>query len=75
MPSKKYPWRKYKKTAAVERQYRTYPSKKYYTLLENYRVANEMGKSETLNFIIRHFFDGMPTNEIDRIKSIASLNG
>jgi hypothetical protein len=74
VPSKKYNWKKYNKTAAMERQYRTYPPQKYFHLLENYRVANEMGKSETLNFIIRHFFDSLPSSEIERIRSVSAMN-
>lgn len=74
MPAKKYPWRNYKRTDAKRRHYEAYPPEKYYSLLENYRSANEMGKSETLNFIIRHFFDNLPKSEIDRIRSVAQMN-
>lgn len=51
-----------------------YPSQKYWSLLENYRSANEMGKSEMLNFLIRHFFDKMPAEEKERIRSVVNLN-
>ncbi len=74
MPNKNYPWKKYKQSDAAKRQYMVYPKKKYYTLLETYRCANEMGKSEMLNFLIKKFFDDMPEQEKERIRSIAALN-
>lgn len=60
-----------KRSIAHQRRVEVYPSPKYYHLLENYRAANEMGRSETLNHILRHFFDTMPPGEIDRIKHLA----
>lgn len=72
MPSREYNWKKYKKSETKARMVTAYPSQKYYSLLETYRVANEMGQSETLNFIVRHFFDQLPAAEIDRLKSLAA---
>ena len=72
MPSREYNWKKYQKSKAKTRMVTAYPSQKYYTLLEHYRVANEMGKSETLSFLIRHFFDNLPADEIARIKTISA---
>lgn len=74
MPRREYNWKKYQKSKAKDRMVTAYPSEKYYTLLEHYRVANEMGTSETLNFIIRHFFDKLPAAEIERIKNLSAGN-
>ena len=60
-----------KRSIAQNRQVKAYPPPKYFQLLESYRQANEMGRSETLTFIVRHFFDTMPPSEIDRIRHVA----
>lgn len=60
-----------KRSIAHQRMVKAYPPPKYYALLEDFRVANEMGRSETLSFIVRHFFDTMPPAEIARIRGRA----
>lgn len=60
-----------KRSIALKRKVEAYPPPKYYGLLESYREANDMGRSETLNYIVRHFFDTMPASEIDRIRHLA----
>lgn len=60
-----------KRSIARMRRIEAYPSPKYYALLEDFMAANEMGRSETITFIVRHFFDAMPPSEIARIRSRA----
>ena len=60
-----------KRSISLKRKVEAYPPPKYYQLLETFRTANEMGRSETLNHIVRHFFDTMPPSEINRIRNLA----
>lgn len=60
-----------KRSIALKRKVEAYPPPKYYSLLESFREANEMGRSESLNHIVRQFFDTMPANEIARIRHLA----
>ena len=55
------------RSSALQREWQFYAPPKYDHLLHCLRAVNEMGKSETVNFIVRQFFDKMPKEELERI--------
>ena len=62
------------RSSALQREWQFYAPPKYDHLLHCFRSVNEMGKSETVNFIVRQFFDKMPKEEMERLLTQSRSN-
>lgn len=60
MPGKEYANKPYyNQTSANERKVQAYPSPANFGLLIDFLLVNEMGMSETINHIVKAFFERM----------------
>ena len=62
------------RSSALQREWQFYAPPKYDRLLHCFRLVNEMGKSEAMNYIVRQFFDNMTKEERERILQYHSDN-
>jgi hypothetical protein len=61
-----------KQSETVKRQIQVYPAPKYHGLLLAKCKADEVSRSEVVNQAVKEYFDRMPEQEIQRIKSLGS---